>query len=129
MKIRNFLISERVIRDIGTNNISLINILENISAPRFPIAINQLFIYFQLAKTEDAEKDLQKIENIQMQIFMDSEIINESTVAFDFFGRESATGIMNVGGLLLKKPGTLRFQFSLEGKFTESCDVIVTQTA
>lgn len=107
IKTKLALCAEKVIREIGSNKISVINIIEAIGAPGFPLFIPELACLFI---TERSQED-PNVLNCTIRISLDGEELNRKPGKISYEDKLLNRFILKINGLVIPKPGTLRISF------------------
>jgi len=102
--------AEKVIREVGSNKISLINILETINSPGFPLFIPKLTCLFI---TKRSQKD-PKILSGTIRFSLDGKELNRVPAKISYEDKFLNRFILAMNGLVIPKPGTLRISFLKE---------------
>ncbi|MEW5844393.1 MAG: hypothetical protein AB1775_14130 [Bacteroidota bacterium] len=105
------LIAEGVIRDAVSNNISIYNILEGITAQGFPFFFQHLDF---LVLWEKEEVDPVIYEG-SLLVKNNDDILISDKFKIDFEKKQKNRSIVNINGLLVKKPGTLTASLIFDG--------------
>lgn len=100
------IVGENIIKDAESNNISVINILEDISAESFPILIQKMaiLIYFEKESHDDDKPTL------VLKVSNNNKILVEHTIKADFRGKNKNRNIIKFGGILFPEPGDAKFE-------------------
>lgn len=110
IKTKLALCAEKVIREVGSNKISLINILETINSPGFPLFIPELACLFI---TERSQED-PNILSCTIRISLDGKELNRMPGKISYEDKLLNRFILRMNGLVIPKPGTLRISFLKE---------------
>jgi hypothetical protein len=105
MRALLFAVCDNALLDANTNAVSLINILSDLHAAGFPIAIPRLAVVGMFERA-DNEPD---VNNLQLKINLNGMEIANVPWPIDFQGRLHAQGTANLQGLVVVAPGVLRF--------------------
>lgn len=97
--------------DRFSNRLSIFNVLEQLSAPGFPIWVPELAFVVVLRRDDNDESRFQT----QGQVQMGDNLIAETAVTVDFEGGNTTRQILNFQGLPVPSPGDLTFRFLLPG--------------
>ncbi len=99
-------ICDRVIFDRITGMPSLINIIQNINAPKFPARYNLVF-FCELTNGHGSTKTKIRIIDVQQ----DEKIILEQQGTVEFKDIQQVVSlVMNLRGIVFREPGEYRFQ-------------------
>lgn len=116
------LCAESIVRDSETNTVSAFSLLEEMSAPRFPVAVPRLASLFLLEK-EPKDEDMQ---NYQYILTLANQELLRSPVEVRFEGKLRTRVMVNVQGLLIPAPGELRARLELQGRELGSWSMAVS---
>ena len=123
IKCRVAVLGESVVRDVSTNNISVFNILERVAAHKFPIAIPKVVALFMLTR----EGGDSEAPECLMGITISGEELNRYPINVNFQGKLLHRMIVEVGGLVIPKPGIMRTSIIIEGQEAGSWELEVAQ--
>jgi len=93
--------ANRVIVDSISNQVSIIDLFEQLKAPSFPVLVPTLTLLYYLSRDQGdpTTKDLKVVCKLS-----DTEIL-EVAVKVDFKGEESTRIVLGINGLTLTEPG------------------------
>lgn len=101
--------AESVIIDRFTNGVSLINVIEDMSAVGFPIAIDRMAVLFVLERDESDEESLSASMHVDFRPTdpggEDASVV--IPVELDFQGKLRVRSVQQIEGLPLPGPGVL----------------------
>jgi len=121
------LVSQWVVRDGDTNNLSVFNILEGVTAQGFPFFIQH--VAFLVIWERDAE-DISR-PSVQIRIELEGNQLYEQSLDADFQDKLKNRMVIRIGGLVVSQPGKLTFSASpstgASAKYT--INVIATESA
>jgi hypothetical protein len=100
-----FLCSDSVALDGRHNSISAFHILEQLMAPAFPVAVPRISVIALL--TREAEDP--NTAEFQLQVHLGNQQLFAGPVAITFLQQLSSRSIIDMHGLVVPAPGTLRF--------------------
>jgi hypothetical protein len=100
------LCAEGVVRDAESNTVSVYNIFEEIRSATFPVIIPKLFILL-ITQRDPAQDPPTPAASIRIQL--DSDLLDETKMEVNFQDKSRNRFILGVGGLVVTRPGTLRF--------------------
>lgn len=103
IKCQFFIIAEKVIQEANTNNISIINVFDQISAPSFPVFFPTVAAVGSFYK-EEADPD--EID-VTFRVSINARPIIESSTKIMFTGSKKAHLIVNINGIPIQEPGAL----------------------
>lgn len=109
MKVIAHICSEDVIRDVETNAVSLVNLLEEINAAGFPIFIPKLVVFLLLEK----EGNEANVQNGNLKLKNNDKVLFSINVAFNFDGKTRTRNIIKINGLAMPTPGVFTTEFSI----------------
>ncbi|MGQ0546295.1 MAG: DUF6941 family protein [Betaproteobacteria bacterium] len=117
--------ADNVIVDQQTNNTSLIEVIEEITAPAFPLVIPRLCVFFLLEKQEGDQ------DRIQGEVRFTSNGVETNRFAMDvnFQGKLRARQIVMLGGFLVREPGILKTSLIIGEREIASYEVPVMGVA
>src|SRR4051812_40196738 len=98
------LCAESVIRDGETNNVTAVNLLEQVNASMYPVALTKFAALFGLAKDP---VDHQTTPGV-IRITLNKNEIAKFPINIDFQGKDRTRVIVNLQGLVATTPGVLR---------------------
>jgi hypothetical protein len=101
---------EKVIRDAVSNKISIVNIIETIKSPGFPLFIPELTCLFI---TERSQKDPENIDCFT-RFALDKKELNIVPGKISYTDKLLNRFILIINGLVISKPGTLRVSLFLK---------------
>lgn len=118
------LCAKGVLIDRTTNNVSVFEILERIGAPGFPLIMSEITIYNLLERKESESNQA----NCELKMSIDGLDIPPITdIVVDFLGNQRNRLTLNLQGLNVPKPGTLKFTLFCNGKALDSCELSFVQ--
>ena len=103
IKCQIALLARWIIRDVETNTISVFSIVEQINILAFPSLGFDMSFFAYLRKDEADPKLLET----KLQLRLDDELLFEVPIASDFGDKQANRIIVQIGGLLISKPGLL----------------------
>ena len=110
IKVKLAVCAEKAIREVGSNKISLIDIIETINSPGFPLFIPQLSCLFI---TERSQED-PKILSCTIRFSLDGKELNRVPGKINYEDKLLNRFILVMNGLVIPKPGALRISFLKE---------------
>ena len=118
MKCKTFLVCEVAFIDSRTNNLSLINVLDEIGSQGLPVVIPKLFT---VAVIEREKKEKATPEFI-LRITQGKKKLVDQRVKVDFQGKKRVRQLIEFHGFAIHEPGDLQFRLNYQGKkFAEYC--------
>lgn len=97
--------AERVIRDAESNNLTLVNICEELTAHGFPFFVQRLDFCFMLSREAG---DPGALTDVRFKLTVGNQLLHENTIPVNFDGRLRTRSILSLGGLVIPLPGELR---------------------
>jgi hypothetical protein len=121
MKLISFLCCEVAIQDVLSSSMSLINILEEINAVAFPIAVPRLtaFAFFE---KEEAEAEVQ---SARLRVTLNDQQFLDLEVTVNFQGKRKSRVIAALQGFPLMGPGKLKVSIHAGDPLTEKGSWVV----
>jgi len=110
IRTRLCFVAEGVIRDGETNAISAFNLLEQIAAVSVPFFIQRISFFVLWERNAD---DHNRIDG-QFTITLNDTNLITKEVSLDFSEGNETRTIINLGGLVVQSPGSLRFSIQLQ---------------
>ena len=106
------IICDRVIFDKISGSPSLINIIQNINAPKYPVRYWQLVFYCELTNGHGSTKAKIRLVDVQE----DEKVILEQERVVKFGNvKQVLTLALNLQGIVFPQPGEYRFQLFADG--------------
>lgn len=121
IKSKIFLCAESVICDTGTNNISIFNVLQNISSSGFPVLIHKFTIFSVM---ERSKEDLEEL-SCELKIANNDEELLIKPLNVDFQNKKRIRTTVNIKGLTIPNSGVLDIILSYEGRVLGSYEISV----
>ncbi len=111
--IRNVvsLVAEVVIREAETNNISVINIIDNITAQGFPLFMSRL-AFLTIWEKETADPNAYRTI---FSIALNEQNLHTQEINIDFQGHLRHRQIVTMQGLVIPQPGPVIFRLAIDG--------------
>jgi len=110
IELRMCFAAEAVVRDAVTNSISVFNLLDDIAAAGAPFFMQKVaFVALWRRATEDPDRVAGRFS-----VVMNERNLFAQPIEVDFAGRPQARTMVNLGGLVVPGPGTVRFRIDLE---------------
>lgn len=118
--------TELCVIDARTNNLSLINLLQDINSPTFPVVLPKLALAVILDRQENEQQQI--TTSIRMAI--EETQLFDVPFQIDFQGRLRVRAVADMQGVLLPRPGVLKASLHYEnaelGAWTLSVNQIGT---
>lgn len=122
LRTRFALCSSRVIRDADENRISVIDLLEDITVPAFPVVIPRLSLIWSVSREPgDAEN---YTGNVVLR--MNEQVLMETPVEINFQGASVTRATAVIGGLALPLPGQFSVVWSIPEILEARYDAVVS---
>ena len=99
------LVADRAIRDNETGNLSIINIIEDITAESFPILIPRLTIVAFIHKEQDDNSK----PNLRFKLLNNETSIGDHSIKVDFREKNRTKAIIQLGTVPIREPGIAHF--------------------
>jgi hypothetical protein len=109
MITRYLLCARRAVRDAEENDVSLISVLEDVSAQGFPVIVPRATVVWCLTR-EPAEAEQHQGT---VRIFLEQQRLAEAAMEANFQGRMTTRIFLTFAGLAIPTPGRLKFEVSL----------------
>jgi len=114
--------AENVIRDEVTNNISLINLIEEVNASGFPVYLAKVAI---LAIFERSSHVVEGAKELNLKLHINRTELANTTLRIDFKDKKRNRTIISVNGLAIPHPGVLKAQIYYNNKRISSYTIEV----
>lgn len=121
IKTKLMLCAESVVRDVDTNTVSAFNLIEEISAPGFPLFVPKLTVLAILER--DAADPTAPSAELVMTI--DGLQLHKSPVRVEFQDKLRTRAIITYGGVPIPKPGPLIIEMQVAGGETTQVSIAV----
>jgi hypothetical protein len=118
MKCNQLICAQSAITDRTTNNVSIINICENLLSSLFPFQIPILTLWLSLEREEGDELTVTPL----LTISLNEQVLFQQPITITFIDgdpKNNTTANMQ-GGLIINNPGTLRFAVSINNNELKS---------
>lgn len=123
MRVLSLLCGENIIRDVEGGQITIYNLLDDISAVGFPLLLSRFCIYF-FSEKEAGDDDVQEIA---LSISNNDQIIFTNKVRVPFNQRQRSRSVVKFNGLVVIAPGTLYIRLNkLDGNSLWEGQIILT---
>lgn len=119
-----FIISEGASIDRATNQLSVFNILEDLSSPAFPLMIQKIVATIFLERNNEDETDF----NANLVIKNNEQEILSFPIPIKFSDKLKIRSIVTIGGLTVPSPGELCFNFNIASKTSLEYKIDVNKT-
>ncbi len=104
MELRLLLCCETSVVDARSNNLSVVNIVEELSSPSFPVVVPKLSVIILLARQEDEPQ----LVSARLRLALADQTLFERGLELSFQYRTRVRQLVDMHGLVLPSPGTLR---------------------
>lgn len=108
IRTRFAIVGSRVIRDATDNRLSVIDILDDMNVPLYPIVMGRLTILWTLSRAPDDPAELPGA----IAIRLNDEQLFQTEVAINFQDQQTTRTILAIGGMVIPTPGVLQFVFT-----------------
>lgn len=112
MRLLLFACSEAAIVDRRSNCLSIINLFENFNSPSFPLVLPMLTLV-TWAERESGDPELHELK---ASFSLDSKKIGDVPIVLDYQHGPKVRAIVEIGGIVIEKPGALKIQLQDERK-------------
>jgi hypothetical protein len=120
MNVTLFVVSDGMVVDARSNNVSIFTLLEEITAPAFPILIPRVTI------TALLQRDANEPDAVfQLRASMGETTLFETPMGAEFQGRLRTRSILEIGGLAIPGPGPIEFRLIHNTRTLSSWSVLV----
>lgn len=116
VKSEIMLAAENIIQDRETRTISAINIIEALNADGFPTMIPRIFIFNLLQFTDVAEESI----ILSFLVYINDKELFKQELKFNIDKKKRTRAVINLKGLVISEPGTLKFLVIHEGQEIDS---------
>ena len=123
IRAKLFVVCESASIDSRTNSVSAFHIMDQLNAMAFPVVLPHVSIIALFAR-EDA--DASNVQ-FQLQIFLEDQQLFGGPLRVNFVQQLLARTVLDMHGLLLTRPGTLRFVLRNGDEMLGSWTALVTQ--
>jgi len=101
--------AETIIRDGETNSISIINVLENVNSPSYPILLPKLSVLWILKRTENDPE----IFDAEIIFKIGEHELNRFPLGINFQGSIHTRNIAALNGYVITEPGILTIELKM----------------
>ncbi len=122
MENREFLLCERILVDAGTNNCTVINLIEDIRGATLPFALPLLTVFWVKNRTPDEPAHTEGALEIRDPLG----VVNRFPVAVDFGDSLGNRSIVTFQGFVFQHAGDYVFTFTIPGQITASKTLHIT---
>lgn len=109
--------------DMRTNALSVFHVLEQLSSPAFPVVVPRVSIVFMLNREEADPSNLQ----CQLQIHSGNQQLFARPVPINFQQQFVSRTVLEMYGIVVPAPGSLRFELRNGEVLLGSWSVLVSQ--
>ncbi len=106
MKLKSLTVCETYIVDSSSNNVSLINLIEEFNLPGLPTVIPKVTVVAQLERKSVEEND---VVSLKIKANMNDIEIFDQPIKTDFMGKLKTRVFLEINGLPLNDCGVLKF--------------------
>ena len=115
--------ANRVIVDSVTNQVSIIDLFEQLRATAFPVLVPRMTLLFYVSR-EHADPEVQ---DLNLVCELADQIIFEVKVHLDFKGEDSTRIVLGIDGLTLHAPGLLQAKLMNDKQELGVLDLAIAQ--
>ena len=112
MKSVYMLCADGIVIDRRTNNVSLFNVMEELNSVGFPLLINKLYAIC-LMNREAHDEDTTEA---RFEFKLDNKVLLKANTNINFQQKHRTRVVLEVSGLILPVPGTLKVSLLREGE-------------
>lgn len=123
LRIKLFFCSESAAIDMRLNTLSAFHIAEELNAPVFPVAIPKLTAIIIFTREQGDPDD----PTVQMTISLGGRSLFQNPLVVNFSQRLSTRAVVDINGLVLLAPGTLRFSVRDGERELGTWDIVINQ--
>lgn len=123
IQVKLFLCSDSAAVDARTNALSAFHIAEQFNAPSFPVAVPRIAIITILTREAADPSNVQ----LQVQVYCGDHQLFTGPMAVNFVQQLTARTVIEVHGLVVPTPGTLRFLLRHGDETLSSWTVLANQ--
>lgn len=121
IKLIYMLCAENVIVDTDTNNVSIINVLEEMIPSGLPFVIPHLVLVIQLERDKD---DLAEVSTT-LKLAVNNEKIAEYPLQIDFLDKKRSRAIVRINNIVIQTNGILAWTLIYETQILSEYKIIV----
>ena len=121
IQVKLFLCADSAAIDMRTNALSAFQIIDQLHAPSFPVAIPRISMIASLTREATDPSDV----TLQLQIHCGNQQLYAGPVQINFLQQLSARTIVDMHGLLVPAPGSLQFLLSRDAEALSSWTILV----
>lgn len=111
-----------VVIDSRSNNVSVFNILEEISPVNFPAFLPEVAV---LNFLERDSLDDQSIVNLTLRLSIGGESLFQQVLSVNFQDKLRNRTVINIGGLPIPRPGKLDFSIIIDDVVLDQYEIVV----
>lgn len=115
--------ANRVIVDSVTNQVSIIDLFEQLRATSFPVLVPRMTLLFYVSREVNAPER----QDLNLVCELADKVIFEVKVHLDFKGEDSTRIVLSVDGLTLHAPGLLKAKLFDHSQELGVLDLTITQ--
>ena len=123
IQVKLFLCADSAAIDVRTNAISAFHITEQLNAASFPVAIPHVALIAVLIREETDPSNIQ----LQLQIHSGNQQLFAGPVSINFVQQLATRTVVDMHGLVVPAPGTLRFLLMNGDEKLSSWTILVSQ--
>ena len=120
MEIISIICCESVIRDIETNNITLVNLIEGISVEALPLLIPKFSIF-----VSSSNEEINKIFDVDLEVKNNEIIIHRGSIKINFETNNNSRNIIRFNSLFIPTAGKLHISILKDGTLIKETTIEV----
>lgn len=115
--------ANRVIVDSVTNQVSIIDLFEQLRATAFPVLVPRMTLLFYVSR----EQGDPEVQDLNLVCELADQVIFEVKVHLDFKGEDSTRIVLGIDGLTLQAPGLLQAKLMNDKQELGVLDLAIAQ--
>jgi hypothetical protein len=119
--LRLALFAETIIRDAETNAMTIVNLIDNLTAPAFPMGLGKLSVLFVMRRDDGDPRNASGVLTFEL----DAIELGQLPVSLDFEDKPQTRLMVVFQGLVIPAPGTLRATLTIDATVVGSCEAAV----
>jgi len=117
--------ANRIVRDVDTDTVSLIDLAESTLVPMFPIVMPELACLFILQREEGDKREIDGMAVLTLS----GEEIFKAPITINFNGKSRFRQILTLAGIVLPHPGVLKLALVVGDREQGSREIDVMSAA
>lgn len=115
MKILSFVIAEEIIRDVDSDKITLVNVVEQLNAVSFPVFLSKCSAFLYLEREEEGDKEIEAT----VKFILNEKVLLNSPIKFSFKDKNRTRVLIKINGVVFNEEGNFKAELAIgEQKFT-----------